>query len=88
MIPIIPHQKELAYDKRNETNCLKKKGVKEFDAKDPVTNLIYVDSLELLVSGNCKGEVKIWNKEGLKNSLQLFKTAIGNFHLLPKFQVQ
>lgn len=36
------------------------------NAKDPITQLAYVGTLRLLVSGNCKGEVRMWDEKGVK----------------------
>lgn len=56
----------------------------EIDARDPVTCLVFMDSLGLLVAGNCKGEIKIWENNKLKNSMHLFKSSISFLFAFPK----
>jgi hypothetical protein len=56
----------------------------EIETKVPVTALAYVSSVDLLISGNLKGEIKIWHNSTLKNSVQLFKTSISLISTLPR----
>jgi hypothetical protein len=70
-----------------EINRCKKKKVLNA-CKQPVTSLVFVDTLAYLVVGHSNGEVYIWNNYEIKKSLFLFKTAITGLTLISKPQPQ
>lgn len=56
----------------------------ELEVRDPVTAMVWVDSLGYLVVGTSKGEVKIFHGKSLKNSVQLAKSSIALLHIIPR----
>ena len=65
-------------------NKLNKKTVLKSENKHPITCLVYMKTLQYLISGNTEGDICIWQSHQLKRSVKLFKTSIKFIYAIPK----